>query len=269
MSPVPKPLGHVPDLPATARAVLAAHPPPGTVLLCALVGSHAHGTAGPDSDLDLGAVHLAPTRQALGLFPGDDSHSRIATVVGQPCDLSSHELAPALRLVCGGSGNLAERILASPLLVAGPAAEELRALVQGALSRRLVAHYQGHFRGLQKAHLRDGQCKSLLSGLRVALTGLALLRTGRLETAIGPLAAAHAPDPAATAALVALRQAGPKDAAVPPALGARIQAQWPALLAALDGAATASPLPPAPPNVAALDDFVVRQRLAAARAEGA
>lgn len=75
-----------PDL-ALARRFLAAHPPPGRMLLCGVTGSHFYGFPSPDSDLDLKAIHLAPTEAVLGLGAPPETFDVLTDFEGIECDL--------------------------------------------------------------------------------------------------------------------------------------------------------------------------------------
>ena len=88
------------------RRFLAAQPPPGRVLLCAVTGSHHYGFPSPDSDLDLKGIHLAPTEPLLGLSPVVETHDRLLVFEGTECDLTTHEAQKALLLLLRGNGNI-------------------------------------------------------------------------------------------------------------------------------------------------------------------
>src|SRR5262245_58927706 len=74
-------------------------------LVVYLSGAHAYGFPSPDSDLDLKCIHVAPTRELVGLAPVADSAERAEVVDGVELDYGSNELAPVLRGVIKGNGN--------------------------------------------------------------------------------------------------------------------------------------------------------------------
>src|SRR3954462_8210340 len=80
-------------------------------LVIYLSGAHAYGFPSPDSDLDLKCVHIAPTRELVGLSPPDDPPGRIDIVDGVELDYGSNELSGVLRGCIKGNGNYLERIL--------------------------------------------------------------------------------------------------------------------------------------------------------------
>lgn len=259
MSPHP----HTPPLSAANRAIaqhfLADHAPPGEVVLCAIVGSRLYGYATPTSDLDLKGIHQAPTARILQLFPGRDSHERITSYRGRECDLTTHELATALRLLLKGNGNMLERI-ASPLqLVDHPAVDHLRALARATLSRRIHGHYRGYFRGMQREHDRDGRAKPLLASIRLALTGTHMLQAGEVECDLNTLAD-HFDHPEVLE-LAAFQRANTHSAPPPPDLARAVKGLWPHLEAGIAAALETSPLPPQPDNQHILDEWLVRRRL--------
>ena len=80
-------------------------------MLCAVSGAHVYGFPSPDSDLDLKGIHLAPTRELLGLRPDLAVHDLTALHRGVECDLTTNEAGSALSLLLNGNGNMLERIL--------------------------------------------------------------------------------------------------------------------------------------------------------------
>src|SRR5678815_2699001 len=96
---------------AVARAFLAAREQQRKHLVIYLSGAHAYGFPSPDSDLDLKCVHIAPTRDLVGLTLVDDPADRIDVIEGVELDYGSNELGPVLRGVLKGNGNFIERIL--------------------------------------------------------------------------------------------------------------------------------------------------------------
>lgn len=242
------------------RSYLAAHPPPGRVLLCAVTGSHIYGFPSPDSDIDLKGVHLAPTRRLLGLGRPTETHDRTEHHQGIECDLTTNEAGPALDLVLAGNGNMLERILSPLQLVAGPEVAQLQALARGAISARAARHYGGFFRGCQREHERRPTAKAMLYSYRVALTGIHLLVTGELETDVTLLAPRYRFDDVVD--LVVLKGEGAEHGPLPEALDRHHRARWPVLAARLADAEGGTHLPAEAPNRAEVDAWLVSTRLA-------
>lgn len=242
------------------RSFLAAHPPAGRLVLCALTGSHLYGFPSPDSDLDLKGIHLAPTRAVLGLYPRLDAHDLTEVHRGVECDLTTNEVGAALGLLLAGNGNMLERILSPHQLLGGPEVAELQALARGSVSARAARHYAGFFRGCQREHERQPTVKSLLYCYRAALTGIHLLATGRVETDLTGLAAEHGPGDVVE--LVGLKRSGAEHGGLDENLDQLHRARWPALAERLAEAEAATHLPPAAPNIAEVDAWLVATRLA-------
>ena len=229
-------------------------------LVVYLSGAHAYGFPSPDSDLDLKAIHVAPTRALLGLDAPATTVDRAEFVEEVEIDYTSNEVGHALRGLLTGNGNFLERVLGATTLDESPLLEGLRPVATRALSRRFHHHYRGFARSQLAALVAGPTVKRLLYVLRTALTGTHLLRTGRLVTDVNELFDDHGlPD---ARELVVRKRAGertPLDGDVLRVWLARLDA----LFAALDAARDASPLPDEAPNAAELDAWLVDARLGA------
>jgi hypothetical protein len=241
-----------------ARRVLAEESAGRDHVVVYLSGAHAYGFPSPDSDLDLKAIHVAPTRAMLGLAQPAPTHDRAEVIDGVEIDYTSNELGHALRGVVQGNGNFLERVLGSTVLVGSPLLESLRPIVGRALSRRVHRHYRGFATSQRQALEAQPTVKRLLYVLRTTLTGTHLLRTGHLVTDVNELlddyglAAAHA--------LVHRKKAGER---VP--LEGSLLAAWRGevdrMFAVLDHAESTSALPAEATNVAEIDAWLVEARL--------
>jgi predicted nucleotidyltransferase len=151
-------------------------------VVVALSGAHAYGFPSPDSDLDLKAIHLAPTRSLLGLAEPPPARDRQEVIDGVEIDYTSNELGGALRGLLKGNGNYLERILGTHLLAQSPLLAELVPRARATLSKRYYRHYLGFARQQQEALTKAAPtAKKVLYVLRTALTGAHLLRTGELR----------------------------------------------------------------------------------------
>lgn len=242
-----------------ARFLDAAHTQREPVVV-ALSGAHAFGFPSPDSDVDLKAVHIAPTRALLGLRPDTPAVETLQVVDGIEIDYSSHELGGVLQGALKGNGNYLERLLVDEPLVGTPLLAELRPLVQACLSRRVHGHYRGFALHQRREAERTRSAKKVLYVLRTCLTGAHLLRTGEILVDVTRLAP-HAD----LADLLAARahpgaQLLPEDAPGEGSVGARMDRAF----AALDDALAHSVLPAEPAGVGALEAWLVETRLARA-----
>lgn len=166
-----------------AQAVLAEEEGKRRHLVVALSGAHAYGFPSPDSDLDLKAIHIAPTRVLLGLSEPPVTSDRMEIVEGVEIDYTSNELGAALRGLLKGNGNYLERVLGAHLLIVSPLLEELAPLVRAGLSKRYYRHYLGFARQQQQEFEKSDAptAKKVLYVLRTALTGAHLMRAGELR----------------------------------------------------------------------------------------
>ncbi len=153
-------------------------------LVVALSGAHAYGFPSPDSDLDLKAIHIAPTAQLVGLNPGKQVANRLEIIEGVEIDYTSNELGRVLAGILNGDGNFTERVLGPLPMRSSAEHDALAPLVAAGLSKRLHRHYAG-FASSQLRHLEAAEkptAKKALYVLRTALTGAHVLRSGRLVT---------------------------------------------------------------------------------------
>ena len=182
-------------------------------LVVYLSGAHAYGFPSPDSDLDLKCVHIAPTRELVGLDLPSEPEDRIEVREGVELDYGSNELAPVLRGCLKGNGNYLERILGS-LALGGDLAllATLRPVVQATLSRRVAKHYGGFAASQLRLFDDKPTAKRALYVLRTAATGRCLLATGVLETDVARLAAYV---PGEIHELMAIKRTGEREALTP------------------------------------------------------
>lgn len=236
-----------------ARAFIAERERERHHLVVYLSGAHAYGFPSPDSDLDLKCVHVAPTRELVGLEPPAEPGDRIEVIDGVELDYGSNELAGVLRGCIKGNGNYLERILGE-LALGGDTAllAEARAIVRPLLSRRIARHYGGFATSQLRAFDDKPTAKRALYVLRTAATGRHLMLRGELVTDI-----AHLDMPAGIDELLAIKRGGERNP-----LDATQAALWRGTLAdaiaTIDGTWPASVLPPEPPPeaIAAADAWL-------------
>jgi predicted nucleotidyltransferase len=175
----------------------------------------------------------------------------------------------ALVGILQGNGNYIERVLGAIPLRAAPEIEELRPIVQRALSRRVYRHYHGFATGqLREFEAAEGApAKKVLYVLRTTLTGTHLLRTGEVQTDVTKLLDSYGFADAQE--LVVAKRAGERVNLAQSQKGRWLEAATRAF-ALLDDARTQSPLPLEPPNRADLEAWLIQKRLAfASQAEKA
>lgn len=227
-------------------------------LVVALSGAHAYGFPSPDSDLDLKAVHIAPTRALLGLRADCPPVEHTEITEGVELDYSSHEIGMVLGGVLKGNGNFIERILGHLLLVRSPALEELQPLVQASLCKRVHHHYRGFAVNQRREADKTRRAKKVLYVLRTTLTGTHLLLTGQLVTdlqELAPLYGFHIDD------LLDAKSRSEKQALDDDSFDAAV-IRMDSAFGILEAAHDRAILPAEAPNAADLDAWLVRTRLA-------
>jgi predicted nucleotidyltransferase len=149
-------------------------------LVVSLSGAHAYGFPSPDSDLDLKAIHIAPTARLLGLQPDAPPADRLQIIEGVEIDYTSNELGGVLAGLLQGNGNYFERILGPLPIRSSREHEELRPIAARALSRRVHRHYRGFATSQLREFEASPKAKKILYVLRTALTGVHALVQGEI-----------------------------------------------------------------------------------------
>jgi predicted nucleotidyltransferase len=245
---------------AVARRFLADRESERRHLVVYLSGAHAYGFPSPDSDLDLKCVHVAATREVVGLQPAPESAERVEIVDGVELDYGSNELAPVLRGAIKGNGNFLERILGELVLASdGGLLDEARAVVRPLLSRRIARHYIGFAASQLRLFDEKPTAKRALYVLRTSATGRHLLAHGALVTDVAKLSAFV---PAELGELLEIKRRAERQELEPEQVAAW-RTRLTAAIAAVDTSVAASVLPvdPPPDAVATADTWLreVRQ----------
>jgi len=162
-----------------------------------LSGADLYGFPSDDSDYDIRASHVLPLRDVIVATLKGGSWDRMAGATikaerkppGLFADLVSHDIGKALRLALKGNGYMLEQISSPLVLITSAWHDELKDIAQKCIIRRLYYHYRGFFTGQEKLYHNVGtkRVKGLLYQYRVAMTGIMVLETGRLEANISRL----------------------------------------------------------------------------------
>lgn len=218
-------------------------------LVVYLSGAHAYGFPSPDSDLDLKCVHVAPTRELVGLQPAPESAERVEVVDGVELDYGSNELAPVLRGAIKGNGNFLERILGELVLASDASLlSEARGVIRPLLSRRIARHYLGFAASQLRLFDEKPTAKRALYVLRTTATGRHLLAHGEVVTNVANLSAFVPPE---IRELLEIKRRAERQE-LEPELVASWRARLVAAMAAVDTAVPTSILPIEPPPEAVL-----------------
>jgi len=235
------------------------HPYP--LVFATISGAHLYGFPSADSDYDLRGVHLLPLAEVVGLKPRHETVEKSGMYDGLEVDLVTHDARKFFTLLLRRNGYVLEQLL-SPLVVhSTPEHEELKALSAGCITRHHAHHYLGFAATQWKLFQKDHppKVKPLLYVYRVLLTGIHLMRTGRVEANLLRLnEQAKLPY---IGELVGRKTAGGERSKLADADVAFHQREYERLTAELEQTFQQSQLPEAPSAQAGLNDLLVRLRL--------
>ncbi len=230
-----------------------------THLVVHLSGAHAYGFPSSDSDLDLKAVHIEPTRNLLRLNPPKLVSNRLEVIDGVEIDYTSNELSKCVSNLLSGDGNMLERVLSTTPMEAHPALGELAELARGAISKRFERHYRGfaHSQHLRLKEAAEPTAKKLLYVLRTALTGTHLLLEGECNPDMTDLYERYGfPE---FEELIEIKQ-GEERGALPKPWRPKVPELVERAFGCLDEATRRSPLPDEAPNRDRLEDWLLETR---------
>jgi len=237
-------------------AITRQGPPP---VFATISGAHLYGFASPDSDVDLRGAFLLPTRDLLGLHPSSETVT-IEDKTSIDLDWVAHDLRKFARMMVSHNGYVLEQLYSPLVVLSTPAFAELRELGRGCITRPTVKHYLGFAHGRRKRLAEpEPTVKHLLYAYRVYLSGIHLMRTGEVIANLSVLNdAMRLPE---VNELVLRKQQGAEKMPLSSDELTLHAAHLDRLEAELHRAHEASSLPGEPTTTAALNDFVVRQRL--------
>lgn len=238
-------------------ATIARHAYP--LLFVTVSGAHLYGFASPDSDVDLRGAHVLPPRELLGLDAGPDT---ITEMIDEDVevDLVTHDAVKFFRMLLQRNGYVLEQLLSPIVLRSSPAHEELVALAPLCFTRFHAHHYLGFAANQWTLFSRESppRVKPLLYTFRVLLTGIHLMRSGRLEANLRNLnEEARLPY---VEELIARKSTGSERGTLDDAELGFYQREYERLIAELEAARDATTLPEQPAARAALHDLLLRVR---------
>ena len=237
------------------------HPYP--LVFATLSGAHLYGFPSPDSDFDIRGVHLLPIETVVGLDRGQETVEKEGVYDGLEIDLVTHDVKKFFTLMLRRNGYVLEQLF-SPLVVhATPEHEELQTIAADCVTRHHAHHYLGFAATQWKLFRKDQetppQVKPLLYVYRVLLTGIHLMRTGKIEANLVTLneeAKLSSIDD-----LIAQKIEGPEKGTLKDAELTFHETQYARLTARLESAYETSTLPEIPTARDALSGLLVRLRL--------
>ncbi len=236
------------------------HPYP--LMFATISGAHLYGFPSPDSDFDLRGVHLLPLEQVVGLDVGQETVEKEGIYDGLEIDLVTHDAKKFFSLMLKKNGYVLEQIF-SPLVVhTTPGHEELKTIANGCITRHHSHHYLGFAATQWKLFQKESppRVKPLLYVYRVLLTGIHLMRTGEVEANLRTLN--EEAKLAYIEELVQRKLSGPEKGNLPEADVEFHEREYERLVRKLEAASDESSLPEAGTSKPALNDLLVRLRLA-------
>lgn len=241
------------------RAEAARHPHP--LLFATISGAHLYGFPSPDSDYDLRGAHILPAKDALGLLPKQETVEFSGLRAGVEMDLVTHDILKFFTLLLKRNGYVLEQLY-SPLVVhTTPEHRELKEIAAGCITRHHSHHYLGFAATQWDLFQKDNppRVKPLLYVYRVILTGIHLMRTGKIEANLVTLneefRLPYIPE------LVERKIHGTEKGSLDTDERDFHGAEYARLIAMLEGAAAKSDLRTEPSSRSALNELLVRLRL--------
>lgn len=235
--------------------------PPYPLLFISIGGEHLYGFPSPDSDYDLRGVHVLPVRDVIGLDAPEETIEIGGMQGGIEIDLVTHDVRKFFTLLLKRNGYVLEQLY-SPLIVhTTPQHDALKHIARDCITRHHSHHYLGFARS--QWHLFNKSTprhiKPLLYTFRVLLTGIHLMRTGRIEANLLRLNESF--DLPYLPELIERKVTGAEKATLPDGDIAFYQREYDRLVNDLEAAHDHSNLPEQPGGHAALNDLLLRIRL--------
>lgn len=248
------------SLPSAVLEALDAHPHP--TLFITVSGAHLYGFESSDSDWDLRGAHIAPACDVLALNQKPETYEVLDKDARPELDIVTHDVRKFFAMLLKNNGYVLEQVF-SPLVVkAAPEFEELKAIASRCICRQHRHHFF-HF-GMDQwraaASSASPTVKGLLYTYRPILAGIHLMRTGRVESNLRRLneefRLPRIDD------LIARKLAGAEKMVVGRDELESHKPELDRLCALLEEARASSPLPEEPGGREALNDLLIRLRLA-------
>lgn len=243
-------------LPALSE-VIGAHPYP--LMFVTVSGAHLYGFPSPDSDFDLRGIHILPARHLLGLDEAEETVEQMHRGALE-IDLVTHDAEKFFRMLLKPNGYVLEQLYSPIVLHSTPELEELRAIARDCITRQHIHHYRGFAHSQWERFERETprRVKPLLYTFRVLLTGIHLMRTGKIEANLEhlneELRLPYVDE------LIARKRTGSEKVTLDDGEIDGFRTEFERLRALLEEAFEKSALPEAPSGRAALNDLLLRLR---------
>ena len=248
------------DTRLTAEA--AAHPY--QLLFATVSGAHLYGFPSPDSDVDLRGVHVTPTPLLTGLDRVEETVSSSVVRDGVEIDLVTHEVRKFFMLLLRNNGYVLEQLYSPLVVLTSPEHEELKSVARGCITTGCSRHYLGFAANQWLLFEKESprRVKPLLYVFRVLLTGIHLMRTGRVNANLPECHDALDERLPWLDALLELKRKGAEHEALADDDVGSYESEYGRLRALLVAEAGRSALPPMPTAGPELKDLLHRIRIA-------
>ena len=234
------------------------------LLFATVSGAHLYGFPSPDSDFDMRGVHILPVRELVGLDAPEETIEISEIRDGIELDLVTHDIKKFMGMMLKKNGYVLEQ-LHSPLIIRTcPEHEELKSIADDCVTKHHNHHYGGFANTQWNLFLKESprRVKPLLYVFRVLLTGIHLMRTGKIEANLLTLnqdfALPYIND------LVERKVSSKEKQTLPDAGIDFFSTEYTRLLNLLDEESARSQLPESPSARPALNDLLKRMRLSPA-----
>jgi predicted nucleotidyltransferase len=222
-------------------------------------GAHLYGFESPDSDYDLRGCHVLPLRTVLGLREPKETEEFLGPDAGLELDLVSHDIRKFCRLLVKPNGYVLEQLTSPLVLRSSPAHQDMLELVPELITRHHAHHYHGFARNQWKLFAKEPRVKALLYIYRVLLTGIHLMKTGKVEASLPKLLEIY-PQEGLQEWIEAKRSGAEKQLAGEHLIQEQ-EPRYQSLLAELECARDGSHLPERPGAIGELNEILVSVRI--------
>jgi hypothetical protein len=231
------------------------------LLFATVSGAHLYGFPSPNSDWDLRGVHILPAEQVFGLTELEET-IEVSSQDEVELDLVTHDVRKFFKLLLRPNGYVLEQLLSPIVVLTTPEHSELKQLAPACVTKHHFHHYLGFAENQWKLFQKDEnpRVKPLLYTFRVLLTGIHLLRSGEVEANLCLLNDIYRlpfiPD------LIARKLEGDEQQTMQPDEIDHYEHEFNVLRTRLIEEAAITSLPESPTAQSALNDILVRVRLA-------
>jgi len=165
---------------ALLRAEVAIHPY--RLLFATVSGAHLYGFPSPDSDYDLRGAHILPASEAVGLLPKRETLEVAGNRGALEMDLVTHDVLKFFTMLLKRNGYVLEQLYSPLVIQSSPEHVELKRIARGCITRHHSHHYLGFATSQWDLFRKENppRVKPLLYVYRVLLTGIHLMRTGKI-----------------------------------------------------------------------------------------